>query len=113
VRNGFGLVVLITVAVVGILEMKARYGVTQAVKRLESAQSDLETNRFAPALTKEQVQIILGQPPARPDDREGVFDKQIYVWNGVFRSYILSAYFLGDEPKKLESFWVDDRLRGK
>jgi hypothetical protein len=111
-RNGIGLMVLVTIVVIAILELKARSDVARAVQRLEDAQRDLETNRFAPALAKEQVQIILGRPPVGLNEREGAFDRQIYVWNGVFRSYILSAYFLGDEPKQLESFVVDNRLRG-
>jgi len=107
VRNVIGLVALIAVVVVGILEMRARFEATEAVKRLEAAQDDLKTNRFAPALTKEQVQIILGRPPTGPDVEEGPFEMQIYVWNGVFRKHTLRAVFSGGKPKTLESIGLD------
>jgi len=107
VRNVIGLVALVAVAVVGILEVRARSGAIQAVKRLEDAQDDLETNRFAPALSKEQVQIILGRPPTGPDVEEGPFEMQIYVWNGVFRKHTLRAVFSGGKPKTLESIGLD------
>jgi len=107
VRNAIGLIALVTVGAVGILEMRARSGAMQAVKKLEEAQDDLEKNRFAPGLSKERVQVILGRPPSGPVVKEGPYDKQMYVWKGVFRRYILNAYFLGDEPAKLESFGVE------
>jgi hypothetical protein len=107
VRHLIGLVALIAIVVVAILEFRAWAGAVQAVRTLESAQDELKSNRFAPPLTKEQVQIILGRPPTGPDVQEGMFEKQVYVWKGVFRRYTLSAYFLGGEPKLLENFSVE------
>jgi hypothetical protein len=107
VRNAIGLVALVAVAAVGILEARARIGAMQAVRRLEEAQEDLETNRFAPALTKERVQTIVGRPPAGPDVHEGPYDIQTFVWKGVFRGYRLTAYFIGEDVRKLENFDVE------
>ncbi len=107
VRHVIGLVTLVAVAAVAILELRARYGIIQAVKRLEDAQDDLEKNRFAPTLTKEQVQIIVGRSPTGPDVEEGPFEKQIYVWNGVFRRYTVRVFFQRDKLKDLDHFVVD------
>jgi hypothetical protein len=111
VRDAIGLVALVAAAVVGILEMRARSGAIQAVKRLEEAHDAVEANRFAPALTKERVQTILGRPPAGPDVVEGYHDRQTYVWRGVFRRYTLRDFLIGDfgggGPKTLHSFRLD------
>ena len=107
VRNLIGLAVLVAVAVVGGLEVRARYGASQAVKKLEDAQAEYENNKSTPPLTKEQVEKLVGQPPASPEVQEGLFEKQTFVWKGVFRKYTLNAYYLGDNPKHLDNFGLE------
>jgi hypothetical protein len=106
VRTAIGLVALVPVVVVGILEFTARYGAEHAAKKLEAAQENVGKDRFAAPLTKDQVRILVGRPHTATDATPGMLEKQTYVWNSVFRSYTLSAYFSGD-PKTLANFGVD------
>jgi hypothetical protein len=107
VRNLIGVCVLIAVAVIGGLEVRARYSASQAVKKLEEAQAEYENNKSTPPLTKEQVEKLVGQPPAGPEVQDGAFEKQTFVWRGLFRKYTLNAYYLGDNPKHLDNFGLE------
>src|SRR5260221_242303 len=56
VRTLIGLVVLIAVATVAAVELRAFYAANQAVKKLEKAQDQDQKDKSASTLTKERVQ---------------------------------------------------------
>jgi hypothetical protein len=99
-----GLVVLIAVATVAAVELRAFYAANQAVKKLEKAQDQDQKDKSASTLTKERVQSIVGKAPSGPDEKEGMQDKQTYVWRGIFRKYKLTAFFEGGEDARMQNF---------
>ncbi len=96
-RNLFGLVLLLSVLVVGGLEVMARNQAGEAVTKLNKA---LE-NEEGDLLSQEQVETLIGRKADGPTVSEGNERLATYTWRGVFRSYPLRAYFTPGIPSGL------------
>jgi hypothetical protein len=103
-RNLIGLVVLIAVLVVGGIEIYAKYSYNSAVTALGKRLED-ETKE---TMTVEEVESLLGKSPDGPasDVQDGAwnFTKKSYSWNGLLKSYTLTAFYTNAKDARLHHY---------
>jgi hypothetical protein len=104
IRKVIGPVLLIAATAVAVFEFRAFFAADRAVKRLESAQDEDRKNKSASTLTKERVQALVGRAPTADGDKDGVYEKQVYVWSGLLRKYRLTAFYEGDNEPRMVNF---------
>jgi hypothetical protein len=103
-RKWMGPVVLIAATSVAVFEFRAFFAADRAVKRLESAQDEDKKNKSPSTLTKERVQALMGRAPVAPGEKDGMLEKEVYVWRGIVRKYRLTAFYEGDNEPRMVNF---------
>ena len=92
-RNAIGLVVLVTVIVVGVFEYLAKSGYNSAANALNERMQDEEKDLLA----EQEAENLLGKSPDGPgsDFRDGYrdFTMKTYTWRGLLKSYTLTAFY--------------------
>jgi hypothetical protein len=106
-RKLIGPIVLIAVTAVAVLEFKAFFAADRAVKRLESAQEIDRKNKSESTLTKERVQALVGRAPTTDGDKDGMIEKQVFIWQGILRKYRLTAFYEGGEEPRMVNFSME------
>lgn len=106
-RKLIGLVVLIAATVVAVIEFRAFYSADRAVKRLESAQDEDRKNKSQSTITKERVQALTGRAPVAPGVKDGMYEKEVYVWRGLIRTYHLTAFYEGGDEPRMVNFSIE------
>jgi hypothetical protein len=106
-RNIIGLVVLVAVVVIGGLEVWAKTRYNTAVKALDARSQD-ETQGL---LTVNEAESLLGTAPDGPgtDVKEPFrsFTKKTYTWNGLLKSYTVTAFYTQGQDPRLHHFESD------
>jgi hypothetical protein len=99
-RKLIGPILLIAATAVAVLEFRAFFAADRAVKRLESAQDEDRKNKSLSTISKERVRALVGREPIAPGEKDGMYEKEIYVWQGLIRKYRLTTFYEGgDEPR--------------
>jgi hypothetical protein len=106
-RKWIGPVVLIAATVVAVFEFRAFFAADRAVKRLESAQDEDRQNKRASTITKERVQALVGRAPIAPGEKDGMYEKEVYVWRGLIRKYHLTAFYEGGDEPRMVNFSIE------
>jgi hypothetical protein len=100
-------ILLIAATVVAVFEFRAFFAADRAVKRLESAQDVDRKNKSLSTLTKERVQELVGKAPIAPGERDGMYEKEVYIWQGLIRKYRLTAFYEGDSEPRMVNFSIE------
>jgi hypothetical protein len=106
-RKLIGPVLLIAATVVAVVEFRAFFEADRAVKRLELAQDEDRKNKSQSTLTKERVQTLMGRAPSSDGDKDGMYEKQVYVWSGLIRKYRLTAFYEGGDEPRMVNFNIE------
>jgi hypothetical protein len=106
-RKWIGPVVLIAASVVAVFEFRAFFAADRAVKRLESAQDEDRKNKSPSTITKERVQALVGRAPIASGERDGMHEKETYVWRGLIRKYRLTAFYEGGDEPRMVNFSME------
>jgi hypothetical protein len=101
------IVALIAATVVAVIEFRAFYSADRAVKRLESAQDEDRKNKSLSTLSKERVQALMGRAPLAPGEKDGMYEKEVYVWRGLIRNYRLIAFYEGGDEPRMVNFSIE------
>jgi hypothetical protein len=107
IRKLIGIVVLIAATVVAVIEFRAFYSADRAVKRLESAQDEDRKNKSPSTLSKERVQALMGCAPVAPGEKDGMYEKEVFVWRGLIRKYHLTAFYEGGDEPRMVNFSLE------
>jgi hypothetical protein len=107
IRKVISPILLVAATAVAVLEFRAFYAVDRAVKRLESAQEEDKRNKRESTITKERVQALVGRAPVGPGEKDGMIEKEVYVWRGLFRTYHLTASYEGGDEPRMVNFSID------
>jgi hypothetical protein len=92
-RNAIGLIVLVTVIVVGWLQYSAKSAYNTAATALNERMKEEEKD----LMSEQEVDSLLGKSPDGPgsdfrdDFRE--FTMKTYTWRGVLKSYTVTAFY--------------------
>jgi hypothetical protein len=100
-------ILLIAATVVAVFEFRAFFAADRAVKRLESAQDVDRKNKSPSTLTKERVQELVGKAPIALGESDGMYKTEVYIWQGLFRKYRLTAFYEGDSEPTMASFSIE------
>ncbi len=106
-RKWIGPIVLIAATVVAVIEFRAFFAADRAVKRLESAQEEDRKNKSQSTITKERMQALVGRAPIAPGEKDGMHEKEVYVWRGLIRKYRLTAFYEGGDEPRMVNFSID------
>ena len=106
-RKLIGPVVLIAATVVAVFEFRAFFAADRAVKRLESAQDEDRKNKSPSTLTKERVQALMGRGSCCAGEKDGMYEKEVYVWRGLIRKYRLTAFYEGGDEPRMVNFSIE------
>ena len=103
-RNVIGLVVLVAVLVIGGIEISAKYRYNAAVKALNARIED----EAKETMTVAETENVLGKAPDGPgsDVQDGPWNytKTTYTWNGLLKSYTVTAFYTKSNDARLHHF---------
>jgi hypothetical protein len=92
-RNAIGVVVLVTVIVVGWLQYSAKRAYNTAATALNERMQEEEKD----LLNEQEAESLLGKSPDGPgsdfQDGNRDFTKKTYTWRGALKSYTLTAFY--------------------
>jgi hypothetical protein len=106
-RNAIGLVVLVTVIVVGGLQYSVKRGYNTAATALNERMQEEEKD----LLGEQEAENLLGKSADGPgsDFRDGFreFTKKTYTWRGLLKSYTLTAFYTKSVNPALHHYETD------
>jgi hypothetical protein len=103
-RNAIGLVVLVSVLVVGWVQYTAKAKYNAAVTAVDARSQDEEKG----LLTDSEAEKLFGRSPDGPgtnyQDADRVFTKKTYTWRGLLKSYTVTAFYTKEPTPHLHHF---------